>query len=38
MRYLWNIFMLHRLHFTHTYETQIRTNVKFISPIIYMTG
>ena len=38
MKYLWNIFMSHSLHFIHAHETKIHSNVKFISPTISMTG
>lgn len=38
MKYLWNDFMLHRLHFIYIYETEIRINVKFISLAVFMTG
>lgn len=38
MRYLWSISMSHSLHFTHAYETEIRSDVKFISSIISTSG
>ena len=38
MRYPWSITMSHSLHFNHVYETEIPENVKFISPVIALTG
>lgn len=38
MRYPWSITMSYSLHFIHTHETEIHSNVKFISPVIALTG